>query len=339
MVSVVIPVYNTEKYLKQCLDSIIHQTFDDIEIIAINDGSTDNSLEILKSYSKKYSDKLKIIDSINQGAGKARNLGIDASSGEYIWFVDSDDWLYPSAIEKMYNAAKCYNVSMVTCEFQRRIGGIKKNSSFKYDSSLINLDECPNQLGIAKPSIGNKLIKKSLIGEMRMPGLKWEDLSFTYVLAADSRKFYHLVDHTYNYRMSMNNTTTRDMIIPSPRIIEIFDVLLILEQHFKERGLYKKYEEQLKYIYVVHVLRRIADVTMWFNCSFDSKRKIINLLVNMIKLKYADIDINKFIQEELPFNFVSSYFLKKYGISLIDENRELKMNETEIKKDIVKILK
>jgi hypothetical protein len=137
----------------------------------------------------------------------------------------------------------------------------------------------------------------------------------------------------------MNNTTTRDMIIPSPRIIEIFDVLLILEQHFKERGLYKKYEEQLKYIYVVHVLRRIADVTMWFNCSIDSKRKIINLLVNMIKLKYADIDINKFIQEELPFNFVSSYFLKKCGISLIDENRELKMNEIEIKKDIVKILK
>ena len=91
-VSVIIPVYNVEKYLERCLDSVINQSFTDIEIICVNDGSTDNSLEILKYY-EQMDDRVIVIDKENQGLSETRNLGINISNGKYITFIDSDDWI------------------------------------------------------------------------------------------------------------------------------------------------------------------------------------------------------------------------------------------------------
>ncbi len=105
-ISIIVPVYNVEKYLPECLDSIINQSLKDIEIFCINDGSPDNSLGILKNYAEKDS-RIKIIDKKNEGVGKARNDGIRAAAGEFIAFMDSDDY-YPSdnVLEALYNAAK-----------------------------------------------------------------------------------------------------------------------------------------------------------------------------------------------------------------------------------------
>lgn len=105
-ISVIIPVYNVEQYLRECLDSVVSQSLADIEIIAINDGSPDNSLSILKEYEAKDT-RVKIIDKQNEGVGKARNDGIKAAAGEFVAFMDSDDY-YPSAkvLETLYcNAA------------------------------------------------------------------------------------------------------------------------------------------------------------------------------------------------------------------------------------------
>ena len=104
-VSVIIPVYNTEKYLRKCLDSVCNQTLSDIEIICVNDCSTDNSFEILKKYASK-DDRIKLIDfKENKGAAVARNTGIDEAKGEYIGFVDSDDFIDLDFYEKLYNKA------------------------------------------------------------------------------------------------------------------------------------------------------------------------------------------------------------------------------------------
>lgn len=112
-VSIIVPVYNVEKYLPECLDSIICQTLSDIEIVCINDGSPDNSLSILKDYAAKDS-RIIIIDKENEGVGKARNDGMKAATSEFIAFMDSDDY-YPSndVLEKLYNAAKENNVNVV----------------------------------------------------------------------------------------------------------------------------------------------------------------------------------------------------------------------------------
>lgn len=111
-ISIIIPVYNVEKYLRQCLDSIIYQTFKDFECICINDGSTDNSLSILEEYAKKDK-RFRILSQQNQGVGVARNFGLRIAVGEYILFVDSDDFIDNNFCEKLYNNAKKYNSDIV----------------------------------------------------------------------------------------------------------------------------------------------------------------------------------------------------------------------------------
>lgn len=100
-ISIIVPVYNTEKYLKKCLDSLINQTFKDIEIVIINDGSTDNSEKIIKEYEQKYSDKIKSYKKENGGLSSARNYGISKANGEYIAFVDSDDYVDLEVFDKL----------------------------------------------------------------------------------------------------------------------------------------------------------------------------------------------------------------------------------------------
>lgn len=111
-VSIIIPVYNVEKYLKRCLDSIIRQTYKNLEIICVNDGSPDSSLEILRKYEKQDS-RIKIVDKENGGVSSARNSGIRAMTGEYVIFVDADDWLEKDAVEKLYQIAKKETVDIV----------------------------------------------------------------------------------------------------------------------------------------------------------------------------------------------------------------------------------
>ena len=107
-VSVIVPVYNTEEYLEKCLNSLINQTLKEIEIICVNDGSTDNSGKILKQYAKRYP-QVKVIEQQNLKQGAARNNGVKTATGEYIGYVDSDDWVDLDYFEKLYNTAKKYD--------------------------------------------------------------------------------------------------------------------------------------------------------------------------------------------------------------------------------------
>lgn len=115
-VSVIIPVYNSEKYLTECLESVVNQTLTDIEIICINDGSTDNSLEILKQFQKK-DNRIKIIDQENSGAGRARNVGIDKSCGEYLYFLDSDDYIKQNALEIFVSSIGDADICLCKCSY------------------------------------------------------------------------------------------------------------------------------------------------------------------------------------------------------------------------------
>ena len=111
-VSVIIPVYNAEKYLRECLDSVVNQTLKDIEIICVNDGSTDNSLKILEEYASN-DNRIKIINQDNQGAGIARNNGIKQAHGYYLYFLDSDDYIEIDALKKLYTKAQEYNTDII----------------------------------------------------------------------------------------------------------------------------------------------------------------------------------------------------------------------------------
>lgn len=117
-VSVIIPVYNLEKYLRRCLDSVINQSLSEIEVICINDGSTDSSLDILRNYENRDR-RIRVINKENEGQGIARNIGINLAAGEYIGFVDGDDWIDPEMYETMYSIAKKNDLDMQICTMKR----------------------------------------------------------------------------------------------------------------------------------------------------------------------------------------------------------------------------
>ena len=111
-ISVVIPVYNTQNYLNECIDSVLNQSFKDFEIICINDGSTDNSLSILSDY-EVSDERIKVISQQNRGLGASRNEGLKLAQGEYVLFLDSDDYLTPDALEKLYNQAYANDLDLI----------------------------------------------------------------------------------------------------------------------------------------------------------------------------------------------------------------------------------
>ena len=111
-ISVIIPVYNVEAYLKECLDSFLNQELKEIEVICVNDGSTDNSLNVLKEYQQKDS-RVIVINQENKGQGEARNVGIDASRGEYLFFADPDDYIEENSLSKLYSYARENNSNIV----------------------------------------------------------------------------------------------------------------------------------------------------------------------------------------------------------------------------------
>lgn len=144
-VSVIIPVYNVSDYLKECLDSIINQTLNNIEIICIDDGSTDNSLDILKEYSKK-DNRIKVISQENKGLGATRNVGMKIAVGKYIFFMDSDDYLRFDALELLVDNAELNNSDFVCFRFYNLSsdGNIKKNHLFNYKKHFNELNKVFN---------------------------------------------------------------------------------------------------------------------------------------------------------------------------------------------------
>ncbi len=139
MVSVIIPVYNVEKYISECLESLIHQTYKDIEIIIVNDGSTDSSEEIIKSYLEESNNIIYIYQK-NKGTAEARNKGIESANGDYVLFVDSDDYLDKDMIQKMYNSADKNNSDVVVCgHIKFYDGNSSKNKIINYDGYENNI--------------------------------------------------------------------------------------------------------------------------------------------------------------------------------------------------------
>lgn len=129
-ISVIVPLYNAENYLKRCIDSIINQTYQNLEIILINDGSTDNTLEIINEYAQKK-DTIIVIDKKNSGVSDSRNLGIEKSTGEYITFIDSDDWLEENAIESLYEQLKKSNYNIIRGKYIREIENKKSQKAIE----------------------------------------------------------------------------------------------------------------------------------------------------------------------------------------------------------------
>lgn len=182
-VSVIVPVYNVEKYLARCLDSLVAQTLEDIEIICVNDGSTDNSADILAKYAEK-DERITVITQSNAGLSNARNAGIDIATGDYIGFLDSDDFIEKDFYEKLYDSAMQNNAD-VACASIIRENEKKRKELIKYDNVIVKSGISEKFALVKAPEhcyVWNKIYKTNVLKEKEIRfigGLIYEDMPFT----------------------------------------------------------------------------------------------------------------------------------------------------------------
>ena len=246
-VSIVVPVYNVEDYIERCLDSLLNQTLEDIEIIVVNDGSTDGSKQRIIPYIEKYPNKIKYLEKENGGLSSARNFGIPEASGEYIAFLDSDDYVEKDMYEKMYEKAINENSDMVECDFIWEYPNKKRNDIAK------TYDNKNDMIVKGRVVAWNKLIKRDIIekNNLRFPeGLRYEDVEFFYKLVPYINKVSFVHELFIHYLQRSNSIANTQNL----RTKEIFIVLDNVLNYYKENDLYEEYREELEYIYARFLL-------------------------------------------------------------------------------------
>ena len=244
-VSVIVPVYNTEKYLEKCLDSIVNQTYQDIEIIIVNDGSTDNSKEIINKYVDKYSN-IKVYNKQNGGLSSARNLGIEKANGKYLMFVDSDDYIEKTMIKKMYEKSQENKSDIVVCEFSYVYDDGRKIRSY---SNLNYTNISDKKYLLTPPMAPIRLIKKDLFNNIKFKeGIYYEDLELCPKLVKYSKKISYVNESLYNYLMRdssiMHQNSFNDKLL---------DIYKVLDSNYD--ALIKEYHDEIEYMYIIHLLR------------------------------------------------------------------------------------
>lgn len=230
-VSVIVPVYNTERYLKKCIDSLLKQNFEDYEIIVINDLSPGNAEEIIKSYNDKKIVYIK--NKTNKGIGYNRNLGIKKAKGEYVCFIDSDDYVKEDFISKMYSYSKENNLDLCVCDYVNVDEEGNKLKEFNLsDFRITNYEENNKILCEINLAPWNKLYKKDMLIKNKVKfseTLKYEDLSFVALSIKNSKKIGKINEQLNYYTIHKNSeTTTRDK-----RVFDIFKQLDIVRNEYK----------------------------------------------------------------------------------------------------------
>lgn len=299
-ISIIIPVYNVSKYINKCLDSIINQTYTNLEILIIDDGSTDNSLDICNSYAKK-DHRIKVIHQKNSGVSKARNIGLSFITGDYVMFIDADDWLELDAcfllikeiISKkkdiiIYNFYKEYlNNTIKNDNYNEKIK--TKNDIYKLQATI--LSSSMNLFDTSIKGMGftwNKIIKVEFIRKNNIKFLLerkkavFEDVLFYYQLLENTNKVGFYNKYLYHYRI-LNTSATRGY---NNQIMEINNEI------FNTISLYQKKHKNDLYYYDSFYVRIINNLCFSFNIylcndnnklSFKEKR---NLIKNILTQKY-----------------------------------------------------
>ena len=225
--SIIVPVYNAEAYLRQCVDSLLQQTVKDYEIILVNDGSPDNSLQIMEEYASRYPKTVKILSSENGGQGRARNLGIEMSCGETLGFVDSDDWIAPDMYEKLLATMEQEQADVVVCDFERVFsdGHRERVKTWREDQPMA-----------VTGSACDKLFRRSAVGEIRFPeGLWYEDFGFTAKVLLRTEKLSYVPEALYFYRTGQTSTMKNENARKNLDMLEVLsDIRETMEDSRKE---------------------------------------------------------------------------------------------------------
>ena len=344
-VSIIVPVYNTGKYLKECLDSLVNQTFTDTEIICINDGSTDNSLEILEEYKKKYSN-ISVYSQENSGPSITRNKGISYSNGDYIYFMDSDDYLELTAIEELYDISSkndldflIFKLIYFSDETKEKYTGEYYEMPFlkKWNCKVFNLQDIGKKAIHLSVSPPGKFFKRDFIKDMEFPqNLIYEDNVFfaEAMMKADRISFYD--KHLYNRRIRENSITTQKADLKSADTIKIMNRIMELA---KEYGIYEEYK------YVLWDKKIKTSCLRFSKVGDEYKKEFYQLLredYSNLEEEYVENKIYKQISEKSKYYYETALNTEEYDIFELnmklfdakDENKRLRKKNRKLKKDL-----
>ena len=236
--SIIVPVYNVEKYLEECVDSLLNQTLQDLEIFLVDDGSTDRSGEIADRYAREYPDKVHTLHLNNGGQGRARNAALPMASGDYVGFVDSDDWIERDMYEKMLDRAEKTGADVVVCDFLEHYA----------DGREQTLPACfqDHPLSAAGSSC-NKIFRRSLIGDLRFPeGLWYEDFYFSAVMLLRSKRTEFIPEPLYVYRRGQESTMHNNNARKNLDMLKIMELI--------EREIGEDAREDFDFLVINHVV-------------------------------------------------------------------------------------
>ena len=344
MLSVIIPVYNVENYLNECLDSVTSQTLDDMEIICIDDGSTDNSPDILKEYSKKDK-RIKIITKENGGQATARNLGIKEAQGEYIAFVDSDDFIEPTMFEKLYTKSKDNNLDIAMCKiatYDNQTEEIKNNVWYymlgvfrDFEKGIFNHKDTKEFTCHIAVTPYNKIYKTTLLKENNIlfpEGLIFEDEKFFYDTYLRAKRVSIVDEFLYYYRINRKGSTVDT--IKDNDFSDIVPISKLIRETFKETDNYEDYKILLSNRFIHLQLARFTQTSQKYKENFFNllksdleevlaDRTIYDNLESDVKLR-----VDKIINSESLSEFEKLDEDKIFSVVMACYNAENHLDET-----------
>lgn len=287
LVSVVVPCYNMEKHVKKCIDSLKKQKYDNFEVLLIDDGSKDNTKNVIKKQIKNNK-KFKYYYKENGGLSDARNYGIERAKGKYICFIDSDDYVHPDYILDLYKKIKGTKNSVSVCYFDRVYG----------EKHKLNRIENNIPFMIKHPAAWNKMFDLDFIKNNNLKFLKgiwYEDLNFFLKTLLKTNDFKIIEKSLYYYIQNPSSIMHK----VDDRIYQVFDCLEDVEKYAKKEKCNEDFYKYIEYAYVYHVL--IGTV---FRASFfeDFSTKTINQIIDRVTKKYPNCWNNEYIKT-LPFSF------------------------------------
>lgn len=293
-VSVIVPVYNSEQELRDCLDSLVEQTEKDIEIIVIDDGSTDNSPEIEAEYQKKYPNVKVYRNERNLGQSETRNRGIELAEGDYIAFLDSDDYVNLGMYEELYQAAVDNNMPELIVTGLSFVKGNeyrKKDLTFigKQSTTIIHPMENPDQVFFESPSLCNKLFRKDTVKNYKFLDVSaWEDIAFSFTRFLEANTVISKPTANYFYRRDVSNGVSAKNFKENDKITDIFVIADELEEELKRNGKYPFFADQIRGLQIACCLQRVDEVNNWQD--EETKTNVKNMMFSTMLEKYGTLD-------------------------------------------------
>lgn len=314
-VSVIVPVYNTEKYLRKCMESLVHQTLQEIEIVVINDGSTDESEGIIFEYMEKYPEKFLYKYQKNSGQAVARNKALKLCHGEYIGFLDSDDFVKEEMFERMYQKAITTNADYVACGYTDiTYEGDKEIELQHYVASKVALSTKDMYKGaLVSPFL--HIYKRSIIEKSKVEfpeGVIYEDTAFYLNLIPYIHKL-EVIEEPLAYRVRHSQSTMT--IFKKEKVAQIFPVMDAALDYYKKYDFYDKYEEELTYFCVRVLLcssmQRIGKVK-----NKTDRKELLKMTLNYIEQHFPNYRKNKYLSGGLQNFYMKSFHRSTAGFYL-----------------------